>query len=207
MGSFASYHHSRHDPSPLWTDKHLWQQYLPHTPYAGGKSQPLRILTTLPVNTWLHLVLSARPVSTGTPEAASTVSHRPVLAHAESLQLCCRHSFTSLESKNVAVCKYKSGIQAVRKFFYQETQRRRNQKSKTGYQWTHQWTCVQQKKPLPLMAYFHQRRRIWTQLPVRRVSLIATLYYAEIFPRYRYSDSEPVQRHAEYQQFFADPDG
>ena len=32
------------------------------------------------------------------------------------------------------------------------------------------------------MAYFDQRRRIRTQLPVWRVSLIATLYYAEIFP-------------------------
>ena len=33
-----------------------------------------------------------------------------------------------------------------------------------------------------LMAYFHQRRRIWTRLSVWMVCLIDTLYYAEIFP-------------------------
>ena len=30
------------------------------------------------------------------------------------------------------------------------------------------------------MAYFHQRRR--RRIPVRKVSLIVTLYYAELFP-------------------------
>ena len=33
-----------------------------------------------------------------------------------------------------------------------------------------------------LMAYFHQRRQRQRQIPVRRVSLIITLYYAELFP-------------------------
>ena len=42
------------------------------------------------------------------------------------------------------------------------------------------------------MAYFHQRRWIRTRLPAWRVSLIATLYYAEIFPPVRIQI--PVQR-------------
>ena len=26
-------------PLPLWTDKYLWNHYLPHTPYAGGNNK------------------------------------------------------------------------------------------------------------------------------------------------------------------------
>ena len=45
-----------------------------------------------------------------------------------------------------------------------------------------------------VMAYFHQRRRIGTRLPVRRVSLIATLYYAENFPPVQIRIRIPVWR-------------
>ena len=38
---------------------------------------------------------------------------------------------------------------------------------------------------LTLMAYFHQRRQRRRRIPVRRVSLIVTLYYAELFPLVR----------------------
>ena len=36
-----------------------------------------------------------------------------------------------------------------------------------------------------VMAYFHQQRRRWRRTPVQRVSLIVTLYYAELFPLVR----------------------
>ena len=45
-----------------------------------------------------------------------------------------------------------------------------------------------------VMAYFHQRRWIWTRLPVRGVSLIATLYHAEIFPLVQIRIQIPVWR-------------
>ena len=45
-----------------------------------------------------------------------------------------------------------------------------------------------------LMAYFHQRRRIRRRIPVQRVSLMATLYYAEIFPLVRIRRRIPVRR-------------
>ena len=44
------------------------------------------------------------------------------------------------------------------------------------------------------MAYFHQRTRIRIRIPVRRLSLIATLYYAEIFPPVRIRIRIPVRR-------------
>ena len=42
------------------------------------------------------------------------------------------------------------------------------------------FTCF--LKIVSLMAYFHQQRRRWRRIPVRRVSLIITLYYTELFP-------------------------